>query len=89
MNFHAVYCEGSQVWEIHDFSNTHILREINFGDSRSTKSSSLTFLEALIEFHEFLHFFKAEIYQINKTQSPQMCKNSSFSNYRLFNVDFT
>ena len=59
------------VWKFHDFSITQILREIKFGDSRSAKSVTFTHLEALnSDFHEFLHFLKAEIYQINKIQSP-------------------
>ena len=44
-----------------------ILREINFGDSRSAKSAILTHLEALnFDFCEFLHFLKAEIYKSTK-----------------------
>ena len=35
------------VWKFHDFSITQILREINFGDSRSAKYAILTYLEAL------------------------------------------
>ena len=35
------------VWKFHDFSIIQILREINFGDSRSTKSAILANLEAL------------------------------------------
>ena len=43
-----------------------ILREINFEDSRSAKSAILTRLEALnFNFHEFLHFLKAEINPTN------------------------
>ena len=44
-----------------------IFREINFVDSRSTKSAIFTHLEALnFDFYGFLQFLKAEIYQINK-----------------------
>ena len=54
-----------------DFSITQILREINFGDTRSAKSAILTHLEALnIDFYEFLQFLKAEIYQISEIHSP-------------------
>ena len=54
------------------FSITQILREINFGDSKSAKSAVLTYLEALdLDFYEFLHFLTAEIYQNNKIQSPK------------------
>ena len=35
------------VWKFHDFSITHILREINFWYSRCAKSAILTHLEAL------------------------------------------
>ena len=42
------------VWKFHDYSITHILREINFGDSRSAKSAIFAILEALIfDFQEF------------------------------------
>ena len=54
-----------------------ILREINFGDSRSAKSSILTNLEALT-FYEFLHLLQAEIYQIHKIQSLYNGKNVNF-----------
>ena len=50
---------------------THILREINFGDSRSAKSGILTHLEAMaFDANNTLHFLKAEIYQIAQFQTP-------------------
>ena len=50
------------VWKFNDFSITQILREINFGASRSAKSAIFIPLEALnLDFYENLHFFKAEI----------------------------
>ena len=50
---------------------TKILREINFGDSRSAKSAILTNSEALnFDFYEIVQFLKAEIYQISQIQSP-------------------
>ena len=59
--------------KFHDFSITQILRENNFGDSWSAKSAILTLLEALkalnLDFHVFLHFLKADFYQIDKIQS--------------------
>ena len=59
------------VWKFHNYSITQILREINFSDSRNVKSAILTHLEALnSDVYEYLHFLKAEIYQINKSQSP-------------------
>jgi len=59
------------VWKFQDFSITQILREINFGESGSAKSAILTHLDALnLDYYEFLHFWKAEIDQINNIQSP-------------------
>ena len=48
------------MWKFQDLLN-NILREINFGSSRSAKSAILTHLEALnFGFCEFLHFLKAK-----------------------------
>ena len=42
------------MWTFHDFSITHILREINFWDFSSANSGILTHLEALnFNFYEF------------------------------------
>ena len=61
----------TSVWKFQDFSITQILREISFGDCRGAKSAIFTHLEALnFNFHEFLHYLKAEIYQMEKIQSP-------------------
>ena len=57
------------VWKFHDFSTTQILREINFGDLWSAKSSVLIQLEALdFDFYAFLHILKAP--NFTKFQSP-------------------
>ena len=59
------------MWKFHDFPITQILREINFGDSRSAKSAIKTHLEALhFDFYEFLPFLKAEIDQNIKIHTP-------------------
>ena len=59
------------VWKFHDFCIIQILREINFEDTRSAKSAILPHLEALnFDIYEFLHFFQAEICQMNKIHSP-------------------
>ena len=64
------------MWKFHDFSITHFLREIKFGDSRSTKSAILTSLEALnYDFYASFHFLKAENYQMNKIQIPKSFQN--------------
>ena len=39
--------EHFTVWKLKNFSVIHILREINFRDSKSAKSAILTHLEAL------------------------------------------
>ena len=63
------------VWKFRDFSITQILREINFGDSRKAKSAIFTHFEPLdFDFCEFLHFWTADIYQINKIQSLNIAK---------------
>ena len=51
------------VWKFHNFSISLILREINFGDSRSAKYAIIPHLGALkIDFfYDFLHFLKAEM----------------------------
>ena len=78
------------VWIFHNFSITEILREINFGGSRSAKSAISKHLEALnFDFCEFLHFLKAENYQINKIQSPWNSKKGSFRTSRFSKIDFT
>ena len=64
---YVLYCKITE-WKFKEFSATQILREINFEDSISAISAILTNLEALnFEFHDFLHFWKAEIYQINQS----------------------
>ena len=63
-------------WKFHDFSLTQILREINFRNSISAKSAFLTHLVALnFDLNEFLHFLKAEIYQI-KCRASKMAKTA-------------
>ena len=53
------------MWKFSNVSANQIFREINFGDSRSTKYVILTHLEALnFDFYGFLLFQKAEIGQI-------------------------
>ena len=78
------------MWKFDKFSIAHILREINFWNSKSAKLAILTHLEALnFDFQEFLHFLKAVIYQIDKIQSPKNGKNCSFSTSNFSKIDFT
>ena len=65
------------VWKFRDFSISQILRETNFWDSRSAKSAILTHLEALnFNLEEFLHFFRAGIFKINKIQTPKLAQTA-------------
>ena len=35
----AIFCTSRTVWKFHDFSITQILREINFGEYRGSKTA--------------------------------------------------
>ena len=71
--------------KFHKLSITYILREINVWDSRNANSAVLTHLEALnFDSYEFLHFLKAEIYQIHKITKERTFRTSTFSK-----IDFT
>ena len=63
------------VWKFQDFCITENLREINFEDSRSAKSTISIHLEALnFGFYDFLHFLKAGIFQKSKFRAPKNSK---------------
>ena len=65
------------MWKFDDFSITQILRENNFGNSRSAKSTISNHSEALnFDFYEFLHCLKAEIYQSNEIHSKKIAKTA-------------
>ena len=58
-----------------DTGNFMILRETNFGDSRSSKIAIFAILGALnFDFYEFLHVLKAGIYQISKIKISKFQK---------------
>ena len=72
------------IMEITEFFVTQILREIKVDESKVSKSAILAHLEALnFYFHEYFHFLKAEIDQINKIQSPQNDKKGQFCNFQI------
>ena len=67
-----------------------ILREIKGGESRNSKSASLTHLEALnFDFYKNLHFPKAEIYQINQIQGLENGKKGTSRTSKFWKIDFT
>ena len=55
------------MWKFHRFSITQILREINFGDSRSAKSAVFVILES--EFSSFGQFKHSKSAKIHKSQN--------------------
>ena len=58
---------------MNEYDNIQILREINFGDSECVTYADFAILKALevwIWGFDFLHFLKADIYQIYHFQSP-------------------
>ena len=78
------------MWKFQDFSITQILREINFWDSQSAKSTIFTHLEAPdFDFFGFLQFLKDEIYQNNKIPSLKKRKNGRFTTSRFSKIEFT
>ena len=78
------------VWKFHNFAINKTLREIDFGDSTSAKSAILSHFEPLnLDFHEFLHFWKAEIHQMNKSRTLQLPKSIVFKTSRFSYSDFT
>ena len=71
------------VWKFRDCSISQILREFNFGDSRTAKSAILTLLKALnFDFYDFFYKLLAEIKHMNKIQSPKM---ANFADLHLLN----
>ena len=96
-NFRTVFCysifrenKPFTMWKFQDFSVNHILREIKFRDSRSTKSAISTHSEALkFDYYEFLHFLKAEIYLNNQIHSPYNCKTCMFRTFAFSENNFT
>ena len=78
------------VCKFEKISVNQILREISFGDSVSAKSAIATHSAAQNnDFWEFLHFLKAEFYQINKIQSPKNGENRIFRASRFSKIVFT
>ena len=67
------------MWKLQKFSVNQILREIKVGEFKVSKSVILAHLESLnFDFNEFLHFLKAEFYQINQIQSSKNVKMAIF-----------
>ena len=54
-------------WKFQDFSVTHILREINFGESRSSKTAVFAFFENL-DFVNLLNFSLQKVQNFIKSK---------------------
>ena len=77
------------MWKFHDFSIAQILREVNFGYSRSAKSAILVHSETQnFDFYEILHFLKVENYQIHQNSQPSKWQRGNFKTCST-EVDFT
>ena len=65
---------NSTVWKFQDFSATLILREINFRESKSSKTAIFALLESLnFDFYEFWHFWR---FKLTKFRAPKVAKIS-------------
>ena len=63
------------VWKFHNFSTTQNLREIDFGDFRSAKSTILTHFEALnSDFLYFCTFWRLKYTEITKLKAAKIAK---------------
>ena len=64
--------EQGTVWRLQDFSVIQILREINFGKSRSTESAIFAILEAL----NFVNLVNYSLQMVQKLQKSKfrVCK---------------
>ena len=78
------------VWKFQDFCITVILREINFEDSRSAKSTVFAILGAP-NFVKLVTFSlqKVKKFITIKIQSPKNDKNGSFITSTFSKTDFT
>ena len=78
------------MWKLLDFSVTQILREIKVCEFRVSEFAILAHLEALnLQFHEFLHFLKTEIYLKSKFKGSKYVKMTVFELLKLAKIHFT
>ena len=62
-SYFSYCCSTSTVWKFHDFSITQILREINFGASRSSETPVFAILGAL----DFVTLANFKIQKVQKS----------------------
>ena len=71
------------MWKYHDFSVSHILRAINFGDPRSAKLDILELTQAKnVDFLINFALFKGwKFPKSTKFRAPKMAKKDIFQNF--------
>ena len=81
---------SSIVCKFSDFSITQILREINLGECRNSKSAVFAGFGALT-FFDLVNFSILKVHKIinNQIQNLKMCQNCRFCTSRIPNIDFT
>ena len=78
------------VWKVQDFSVTHILREIKFGESRYTKTAVFAILRALKMVHLVnCSLQKVQIPKIQNSNPLNVVKTADFCTFRIPEIDFT
>jgi len=78
------------MWMFHDFSVTQISREINFGDSKVSKFTISTHLEAqILIFVKFCTFGKLKFTKLTKFRARKKAKNGSFTTSKLCKIVYT
>ena len=75
------------MWKFYDFSVTQILREINFGEFRGSKSAIFAIFGAL----NFVYWVNSSLQKVQKfieikIQSLSMCENGNFETLDLPNL---
>ena len=73
------------VWKFQDFSVTQILREINFGQCKSSKTAVFAFFGTL----NFVTLENFSLLKVQKFIKIKICKNDRFCTSRILNFDFT
>jgi len=67
--------DENTVWNFHSFSITQILREINFGDSRSAKSAVFVILES-VNFLYLVNFCLQKVQKFIKSPNSEPLNQS-------------
>ena len=75
------------MWKLQKFSVNQILREIKVSEFKISKCTILAHSVSVnFDFNEFLHFLKAEFYQINQIQSSKNVKMAILRTSRISNL---